>query len=55
MTGCSVALLGAWFVDVNYWEEEKDRDGKDRLRKVVRHESVYTILKMLLSKWPKFR
>ena len=55
MVGSSEVLLAAWFVEFDYWEDEKDREGKDRLRKVVKYESLLTILKMILSKWHQFR
>ena len=55
MVGSSEVLLAAWFVEFDYWEDEKDREGKDRLRKVVKYESLLTIMKMILSKWHQFR
>ena len=55
MTGSSEVLLKAWYVNFNFWETEEDTEGKERLRKVVRHESIYTILEMLTSAWFHFR
>ena len=55
MTDSSEILLRAWYVSFFYWEEEEDGEGKQRLRKVSRNESIYSIMELLLEKWPQFR
>ena len=54
-TESSPTLLKAWYVDYFRWEEQEYDKGKQRLRKVVKNNSLYTVLKTLLAGWPAFR
>ena len=44
-----------WKVSYLRWEEVEDGEGKERLRKVQKNDSIYSILEQLASDLPSFR
>ena len=54
LIGSDVVLLKSWFVKYNLWEKEAI-DGSDRLRKVEKYESLYSVMEKMLGDWIYFR
>ena len=51
----SPIILKAWFVSYIRWEKGVCNDGKERLMKVEKEGSMYSILENILRYWPYFR
>ena len=55
LLGSREETIRAWYISYLRWEEVEDGEGKERLRKVQKNDSIYTILEQLASTIPSFR